>query len=411
MKTTENFDNIKNLNNDISESVVLELEALNVKYKTSLVKYKQAVADYMDNLNAESKKACAKYKPTDKNIDKACYDEIWRKSGCTTTGISATSEWAKNQTLNGLISDTFAWATMTDDVHRKGCYGTSNTNYSSSSAPNFNINGPELTSIKGQAFYGTGPIGNSTTGKTLQDCITSCASTAGCSGATYNSNKVCNLRTGDGLAVPSAINDYAILPKSKQLLLIVESLNKELTSINTQIQTKIDKVYGIYGDQIQERSLQDYDLKVEHEKLKKERDNIQKLIDETIKLESIQNESDLFIMKNYYIFFTLLAIIIGSIIFLGITSLDENTSNNLNLSVVQPVGSVVQTIIQSINPFYLMFGIIILVVCVYIYNRYSQMVYNNTPSLKKMGQMGVLYFVFAFVLIYIGIGYFSRTYY
>ena len=83
-----------------------------------------------------------------------------------------------------------------------------------------------FVSIKGQAFDGTGSAGESNA-TTLQDCIASCSSTEGCSGATFISDK-CMIRTGDSQVISSSEDSYAIIPKNKQLVLNMESLNKEL---------------------------------------------------------------------------------------------------------------------------------------------------------------------------------------
>ena len=107
-----------------SKSLALDLETLNTEYRNLLVRYKQSVLDYTDYLNAEAAKPCSRYTATSKNIDQNCYNEIWKKSGCTTTGVvNASSDFSKTQTLNQLILDSFSWATINDATHRIGCYG------------------------------------------------------------------------------------------------------------------------------------------------------------------------------------------------------------------------------------------------------------------------------------------------
>ena len=87
-----------------SKSLALDLETLNTEYKNLLVRYKQAVLDYTDYLNAEAAKPCSQYNSNSKEVSQACYEEIWKKSGCTTTGVvNASSDWAKARTLNELI--------------------------------------------------------------------------------------------------------------------------------------------------------------------------------------------------------------------------------------------------------------------------------------------------------------------
>jgi hypothetical protein len=73
---------------------------------------------------------------------------------------------------------------------------------------------PELVSVPGRAFVGTGSAGQSTA-TTLQQCQASCSANASCTGATFVSSQ-CQLRTGDSPLVPSSSDSYAIVPKGKQ---------------------------------------------------------------------------------------------------------------------------------------------------------------------------------------------------
>ena len=612
--------------NQKKSSVALDLENLNAKYKNLLVKYKQAVLDYIDNLNVESVRPCAKYSADSINISQACYDDIWKKAGCTTTGkVSASNKSA--QTLNGLILDAWKWATIKDDNSRNTCYGTTegspyyilgvsatngkllmlksldsnwsevkentrndlaaictgmdgkmiiaatksnnvfykatynapkwidtqnkccvisvamgkdgtlvgvgtdnqlytkpnlngawfkasnpdewissiciapddsifcigknnsvfkknsyknlpsqtwrymgnttccvkaitiapdgtfigvgkdnnlytknsykdlttnwkgpytntccvigittipNPSYSgvvfnTSKNPNYKINAPILTSIKGQAFWGTSAVGESVS-KSLQECSALCSNTNGCSGATFNPDKqYCWLRGGEGTAMPGLTNDYAIVPKSKQLLKIVESLNNDINSVNRKMQSKIDEVYGIYNKQLESRFDKNYSIVDQYGILNKERDKINDMIKEYQTLETTENEMGLYITKNYFLFFIFFAIVFIAIIILAMSSLDENTSNTVAFAIVDPTVKTAKIIVDNVNPFYVMFGIILLVIIPYLYNEYFTYIYNNFPSFKKLSQLGVVYIVFVFVIIFVAITYFSKN--
>ena len=124
--------NINKNNNNYAEasSITMDLENLQQKYSNLLIQYKQAVSDYVNYLNIQSQQPCGQYTSSSKNIDQKCYEYIWSKAGCTTKGVvNASTSWAMGQTLNGLIYDSFLWATMTDYNHRMGCYGTSGNPY------------------------------------------------------------------------------------------------------------------------------------------------------------------------------------------------------------------------------------------------------------------------------------------
>jgi hypothetical protein len=633
-------------------SLALDLETLSANYTNLLTRYKQAVLDYTDSLTTQSARPCVKYNANSKDIDQACYNDIWRKAGCTTTGVvNANTNWAKSQTLNGLIYDSFLWATMTDDTHRRGCYGTTegnpylflgigkdgklykckgitlignvttinsdwslvndnatnlagictgidgrmiiackkdnkvfykaaydtaswsettnnccvisvamgqdgtlvgvgtdnvlyskpgvngnpnlnanwvktaspqkewissiciapdgsifcigasnaiwkknsyknltsvnwqymgnntccvkaitiapdgtfigigtdnkiytkdnykdlttpwkgpyqnvytNTNYeiigittipnpnyngakfSSARQPNYNVNAPILTEVKGQAFWGTGgSSSDNVSGKTLQECSARCANTPNCSGATFNLNDhgrpYCFLRSGQGEPVPALTDDYAIVPKSNQLLKIVESLNTELNAVNRKMQKKIDQLYTIYGNQINKRFNQNYSLITQYDNLNKERKKIDDMIKEYQTLEESEIEMGLFITKNYYLFFIFFVVVFIAVIVLSMTSLDSNTTSVVTTNIINPAVTTTKEVINNINPFYVMFGIILVVVIVHLYNQYIYTIYTNMPSFKKMGQLGVVYFVFIIVIIFVAITYLYKN--
>ena len=90
-----------NGNENEKSSLILDLETLTAKYRELLIRYKQAVLDYTNNLNAQAAKPCGKYNENSVGIDQNCYDEIWKNAGCTTTGkVNANSNDVKLKTLN-----------------------------------------------------------------------------------------------------------------------------------------------------------------------------------------------------------------------------------------------------------------------------------------------------------------------
>ena len=121
--------------------------------------------------------------------------------------------------------------------------------YSKASAPNYNINKQTLVSVPGAIYWGGSNIGQNSSA-TLQECKASCASTNGCTGATYsvssNGQPVCKLGGQDGKIVTGSANDTAIVPKGKQLLANIQSINNKLTNINKQIQIRKSEIYFVY---------------------------------------------------------------------------------------------------------------------------------------------------------------------
>jgi len=122
-----------NSNENESHSITMDLESLRQKYSNLLIQYKGAVADYVNYLNIQSQQPCGNFTSNSKGVDQKCYNYIWSKVGCGAgtikPGPNANSSWALNQTLNGLIWDSWLWATMTDYTHRMGCYGNPGNSY------------------------------------------------------------------------------------------------------------------------------------------------------------------------------------------------------------------------------------------------------------------------------------------
>jgi hypothetical protein len=109
-----------------NNSDVLNLESFNTEYKNLLIEYKLAVSNYVNYLKQEAKRPCVEYTGDTKGISQECYNDIWQKSGCGGGNIgypSAAASWQQSQTMNGLIQDSWYWATMTDYIRRMGCYG------------------------------------------------------------------------------------------------------------------------------------------------------------------------------------------------------------------------------------------------------------------------------------------------
>jgi len=337
------------ISNNNTNSTTLELENLQQKYSNVLLQYQQAVADYISYLNIEAQQPCLNFSADSKNIDQKCYDYIWKKAGCNTTGVvNANTSWAQSQTLNGLIYDSFLWATLTDNTHRQSCYGTS-TKYSTATEPNYKINNNPLTSIQGMSYVGTGTAGQSTA-TTLQTCQASCSQNTNCTGATFVSGK-CNLRTGDSPIMPASYDSYAIVPAQKKLLMNMDHLNQQLLTINTELQTKIKASQTIYY-QIEGDVNNEYKNLIQtYGQLELDRENILELIKQYETLDSTENENQIIITKNYYTYVLLVILVIAIIALLvkmsmsGSTAPTVQTGGQLNSSAYYIVFIMVSLII------------------------------------------------------------------
>ena len=297
----------------MSNSITMDLENLQLKYTNLLAQYKSAVYEYTNFLSEQAGKPCSKYSGESRNIRKDCYQSIWNRSGCTTTAFnSQTPEWIQNQSLNDIIYKSFLWATSTNPLHRQQCYGNSR-NYSTATQPDYKFYKPELVTIDGYAFNGTGVLGQSNATR-LQDCQAQCANLPNCSGATFVSNR-CSLRRGDSAIVSAPKGSYAIVPKGKQLLLNMENINRELIAVNREIMTRFQMGGPILNRNITENKNNTNKLMNNYSKLMAERNEILNSLKQYETLDNTEDENEIIIYKNYYSYI-LLSILAISLLFL-----------------------------------------------------------------------------------------------
>lgn len=160
-----------------------------------------------------------------------------------------------------------------------------------------------MVQIQGNQYLGTSTLSQNNS-PTVDECQASCASISGCSGATFNGKNykqpMCFLRSGDGDIVNGLPNDYAIVPKGKQLLLIVQKINIQLSDINSKIQKKSTSAEPIYDKLNQEKAKENKNLNDQFEKLSVERKKIDKMLLEYQTLDETQLEGSIVTSKNYY---------------------------------------------------------------------------------------------------------------
>jgi len=192
-------------------------------------------------------------------------------------------------------------------------------------------NTPSMVTVNNSAYWGTTTLGQSTS-KTLQECRASCASNKGCTGATYNSaNSTCYLRGGDGPLTAASDTEVAIVSKKQQILSNIKSINQQLTQINKQIQNETNSGEPLYNFQSQERKTQTSELIRQFLQLNKERNEIEKMINEYQTLDQQQIQGNLTVNQNYYSFVLLLFlafIIIIILWYFGRANTNSNTNSN-----------------------------------------------------------------------------------
>lgn len=198
----------------------------------------------------------------------------------------------------------------------------------------------KYVTINGQQFLGGGALSQNNSA-TLNACMASCASNSKCSGATYNPTNykqpMCFLRTGDGNLVNGLSSDIAIVPKGKQLLSIVQNINKQLNETNAKIRTLAEKAKPTYNELNNKKESENKTLKKQYAQLNAERAKIDKMMSEYETLDQAQSEGTIETNKNYYVYI-LLCICVLLIIFLFIKFFSSTPTNSSTSSMYQSGG-------------------------------------------------------------------------
>ena len=192
----------------------------------------------------------------------------------------------------------------------------------------------DLTKVPNSTFWGTGAI-SSTNVSTLDQCSALCSKTPGCSGATYNitsnSQTNCWLRSGDGMVVTGTSKQYAIIPKAKNYLLTLQTLNSQLIDTNRKI-LQVFQQYETLSDQDIDR-VQKYNLlKKNYTHLEKERKDILNQLKDHQTIQEKQTHGSLIVTKNYYNYILLLFIVIVCLLILSKTVIDSVGQNSSSTS-------------------------------------------------------------------------------
>lgn len=218
-----------------------QTQSLELEYAVIYKMYEEAYANYQktlkDSVTVVEEDPCKVFSRDSTNISQDCYAKIWKASGCTEKEQDVTTDYLSKQTKKGLKDDSDQWATLNDDTHNLGCYGTKE------GKPAVD-NSDKWSTIKGYIYEdGSNKSGVDSESKT--DCLNSCANTKGCSGATYNSGKkLCWVKSGNGEITEGTSDDYAIVTVLKQQAFVLQQLNAKLIDINNQMSQNMTENEG-----------------------------------------------------------------------------------------------------------------------------------------------------------------------
>lgn len=205
------------------------LNSLELEYAVVYKMYEEAYANYQktlkDSVAIVEEDPCKVFSKDSVKISQNCYAKIWKDAGCTEPAQDVTSDYLSGLTKKGLMNDSHQWATLDDDTHKQGCYGSTDGKSSSNN----------LTTIKGYT-YEDGSTVKSVDAASKTDCINSCANNKECTGATYNDAKqLCWVKSGNGEIKEGGSDDYAIVSILKQQAFVLQQLNAKLIDINNNM--------------------------------------------------------------------------------------------------------------------------------------------------------------------------------
>jgi hypothetical protein len=304
----------KEIQNDNIQASLIKVQALQKEYEVTLQQYQEAGKNYINSLQNTSSNPCQNYKSDSTGISQACYEKIWADQGCTNTGVvNASTDWAKAQTLNGLVNDSYLWATLTDDTHRQGCYGTSTTYTTNTSATD--PNSTDYAALQSRTWWGTGGVAEGTV-DTQEECENMCANESNCTGATFNPVKrYCWARTGDSGITAGLDTDYALVPQQKAALIVMKGLNDKLLSINEQITTELKNSGPAVQQQYEQKNIQQQKLSESYQRLLEQKIEMEKQLQEYYSINEENENQTLFVNQQtssmkFWVLITCLVLII-----------------------------------------------------------------------------------------------------
>lgn len=283
------------IQNDSIKSTLIKIETLQKEYEVVLQQYQEAGKNYIESLQLTTSNPCSKYKKDSVGISQKCYEQIWTDQGCTDTSyVDAGSDWAKTQTLEGLVNDSYLWATLTDDAHRQACYKNSTT-FTSNTEPVFPKDETnKLVALKGRTWWGTskldeGPVSSQ------EECENMCVNSTKCSGATFNPvKKYCWTRTGDGNISVGRDDDYALITQQKSALSTMKFLNTRLLELNEKITDMIRTISPKVEKQYENKNETQIQLNQSYDKLLEQKIELDKQMQEYYSIEQEENSQSIY---------------------------------------------------------------------------------------------------------------------
>lgn len=156
----------------------------------------------------------------------------------------------------------------------------------------------KFVALKGKTWWGENKL-NEGTVDTQEECESMCIETKDCSGATFNPVKrYCWTRKGEGTITAGETDDYALIPKQRQALIIMKQLNEKLLSINEQISSTINNINPEIQKQMTELNKKRKDLNESYNLLLGQKADIETQLNEYYSIQEENNNQIIYVTQQ-----------------------------------------------------------------------------------------------------------------
>lgn len=177
--------------------------------------------------------------------------------------------------------------------------------------------------LPGRTYWGTYGLKEGTA-NTQDECESMCLSDINCAGATFNpSKRYCWTRGGETKPTSGLDTDYALIPKLRQDVIILQTLNQKLLDVNKRINTKLNTLYPIAKEEVAAKNLKQQSLNQYYGALLEEQKQLELMVQEYKTIEEDLNNNTLYVNQQnssvkFWILLALLLLVITIKQFIGL---------------------------------------------------------------------------------------------
>ena len=159
-------------------------------------------------------------------------------------------------------------------------------------------NTTNFSALQGRSYWGTYGIKEGSA-VTQQECESMCLSDTKCTGATFNpSKRYCWVRGGESNLTTGIEGNYALIPKVRENLILLKSLNQRLIDINKRINNKLNLLYPIAQEETKLKNQKQKELNEYYASLLKDQIGLDKMLKEYQILEEELTNNTLYVNQQ-----------------------------------------------------------------------------------------------------------------